>query len=415
MGLLRGTGVRLTTHVAAGLLSLVALPLLFRHLESADFGRYVAVLSIVSIAVLASDVGIMAIALRDSALTSGEQRRELLAGLFGARVAIALAGAVGAIAFALLADYGSAAVAGTALACWGLLPQVYMDMVVATLVVEQRYSAAGAIEFSRSAAGTALVIVLVLAGAGLTLFLAAWALAALAGAVAARAAAREAVALRPRFPRGHARSVMIESLGYSVGAAMHVVYFRAVMLVVSLRAPLVQAGWYGAAFRLTEFLGAAAGLSAGNATPTLARAAADPLHFRRSAGRVIAGSAILGCAVGGALALAAPLVVQIIGGDELKPATGVLRIQAIAVALMFVAFAGGAALFTLRRHRAIALVNAVGLCVAVVAALALVPDHGAKGGAVASCIGEATLLACELGALAHALRHSARTRSPRSA
>jgi O-antigen/teichoic acid export membrane protein len=415
VGLVRGTGVRLTTHVAAGLLSLVALPLLFRHLGAADFGRYVAVLSIVGIAVLASDVGITAIALRDSALTSGQQRRELLAGLLGARVAIALVGAVGAIGFALLADYGSAAVAGTAIACCGLLPQVYMDMVVATLVVEQRYGAAGAIEFTRSAAGTAIVIVLVLAAAGLTLFLAAWAVAALAGAVAARAAAREAVSLRPRFPRGDARAVLIGSLGYSVGAAIHVVYFRAVMLVVSLRAPLVQAGWYGAAFRLTEFLGAAAGLSAGNATPTLARVAADRLEFRRSARRVIGGSAVLGCAVGAALALAAPVIVQIIGGDELKPATAVVRIQAIAVALMFVAFAAGAALFTLRRHRAIALVNAVGLCVAVIAALALVPAHGAKGGAVASCIGEAALLACELGALAQVLRRPAQAASRLSA
>jgi O-antigen/teichoic acid export membrane protein len=92
-----------------------------------------------------------------------------------------------------------------------------------------------------------------------------------------------------------------------------------------------------------------------------------------------------------------------------------VRIQAIAVALMFVAFAAGAALFTLRRHRAIALVNAVGLCVAVVAALALVPAHGAKGGAFASCIAEATLLTCELAALAQVLRRPARKRSPRSA
>lgn len=414
MGLIRGTGVRLTSHVAAGLLSLAALPLLFRHLGSADFGRYVAVLSIVGIAVLVSDVGITAIALRDSALTSGEQRRELLAGLFGARVAISIVGAVVAIVFAVLADYGSAAIAGTVLACCGLLPQIYMDMVVATLVVEKRFGAAGSIEFARSAAGTGLVLVLVLAGAGLTWFLAAWAVAALAGAISARAAAREAVALRPRFPRGDARALLIESLGYSVGAAIHVVYFRAVMLVVSLRAPLVQAGWYGAAFRLTEFLGAAAGLSAGNATPTLARASADPVEFRRSALRVLGGSALLGLAIGGALAVAAPLVVRIIGGDELRPAAGVVRIQAIAVGLMFVAFVAGATLFTLRRHRAIALVNAVGLCVVVAAALALVPEHGAKGAALASSIGEATLLASELGVLAFVLRQPAQLSGRRS-
>jgi len=85
--------------------------------------------------------------------------------------------------------------------------------------------------------------------------------------------------------------------------------------------------------------------------------------------------------------------VAVIGGDELDPAIPVVRIQAVAIGLVFVVFNLGAALFALRRHAQLALTNAAGLVVVVVAALVLVPDHGARGAAVASVIGEVTMLA----------------------
>ena len=107
MGLAQGTGLRLGAYGLGGLLSLAALPLLIRHLGVADFGHYVAVLSIVGIAALAGDLGITALALRDSALAGAERRPELVAGLLGARVVISLFGGLLAIGFAAAADYGA--------------------------------------------------------------------------------------------------------------------------------------------------------------------------------------------------------------------------------------------------------------------------------------------------------------------
>jgi O-antigen/teichoic acid export membrane protein len=255
----------------------------------------------------------------------------------------------------------------------------------------------------RSVTATVLVVVLVVAGASLAWFLAAYAIAATAGALAARRTGAGQVALRPRLPRGDARRVLTDSLGFSLATAIHVVYFRAVMIVTSTRAPLVQAGWYAAAFRITDFLGAAAGQAAGSATPRLARASRDPAQLRPSVRRVVGGSALLGAAVAGALALAAPVVVRVLGGRELEPAAGVLRIQAVAIGLMFIAFAAGAALFALRRHRDMAVANVTGLLVAVTAALALVPGHGARGAALAAVIAEAVLVMCEAILLIRAL------------
>ena len=270
MDLARGMAMRLGGQLVGGLASLAVLPLLIRHLGVEDFGRYVAVLALVAIAALASDVGLTGLALRDSALAPGERRRQVLAGLFGLRFAVAALGACGAIGFALAAGYEGSAVAGTALASAGLFPQIYADMVVVALVVEGRFGGAAAIETARSVGASLLIVILVIADADLVWFLAAWGGAAVIGALVARVVGAGA-ADWPRPSAAEARRVLGGASGYGLATALHVVYFRAVMLVVAGRAPALEAGWFGAGFRITEFVGAAAGQTAGSATPALAR------------------------------------------------------------------------------------------------------------------------------------------------
>jgi O-antigen/teichoic acid export membrane protein len=404
MQLLRGAGLRLASYGVGGLVSLAALPLLVRHLGVADFGRYVAVLSIVGIAVLASDVGVTGIALRESAVAGRERRDALVASLMGVRLAISLLGAATAVGFVVAAGYSDKAVLGTAIACVGLVPQIYTDMVVAMLVVDSRFGTAAAVELARSVAGTALVVVLVLADAGLVWFLAAWAAGAAAGACAARVAGGRSSPAMPRLPRGEVAALLSGSAGYALATVLHVVYFRTIMVVTSVRATSTQTGYFAAAFRVTEFVAAAAGQAAGTATPTLARAVEQRDELPRVVGRVVGAAALAGAAVAAVLALAAPLIARVIGGRELEPATGVLRIQALAMGLMFVAFASGAALFALRRHRELVVANAICLAVAAAAAVALVPGHGARGAALAAVIAEGVLVAVLGAALLRALR-----------
>jgi O-antigen/teichoic acid export membrane protein len=258
-------------------------------------------------------------------------------------------------------------------------------MVVVTLVVDGRFAAAAGVETARSVGSSLLIIALVVVGAGLPWFLAAWAGAALLAAAAARGVGRGAVSFT-RPSRASVKAALAGSAGYTLATALHVIYFRAVMLVVATRGASVAAGEYAAAFRITEFVGAAAGQAAGSATPTLAR---DP----SAAKRVLAAAAGFGVVVGAALALLAPLVMQVLGGDSLEGAADTLRIQAIAAGLMFPAFAAGAILFTRHRYRAMVIANASALGLALVAALLLVPDHRANGAAVAACLGELVLVA----------------------
>src|SRR3954447_1737977 len=207
MDLARGTGMRLGGQLVGGIASVAVLPFLIRHLGVEEFGRYVAVLAVISIAVLASDVGLTGLALRDAAVGDPARRREVLSGLFGLRLVVAALGACGAIAFALVAGYEGSALAGTAIASLGLFPQVYADMIVVALVVEGRFARATTIETTRSVGASLLILVLVIAGAGLVWFLAAWAVSAALAAIPARAVAGEA-GQWPRPSRAEARRVL---------------------------------------------------------------------------------------------------------------------------------------------------------------------------------------------------------------
>jgi O-antigen/teichoic acid export membrane protein len=102
------------------------------------------------------------------------------------------------------------------------------------------------------------------------------------------------------------------------------------------------------------------------------------------------------------VAVGAPVIVRIVGGAALEPATAVFRIQSIAMGLVFPVFAIGAALLVLHRHRDLLLANGLALAVALVAALALVPDHGARGAAPAAVIAESVLLLAQGYALSRA-------------
>jgi O-antigen/teichoic acid export membrane protein len=403
VSLARGTGLRLASYGIGGLLSLLVLPLLVRHLGVEDFGAYVAVLSVVGIAALVSDLGISGIALREYTSAQAPDRQTLLNSFLGVRIGVSIAGIAAAIAFVFAAGYSDAAKWGTAVACLGLLAQVYADLAVVALLVESRFERAAAVDLTRSAGSSLLILVLVLADASLGWFFVAYAAAAAAAAYLAHRLAVEPMPIRPRMPTGGARTLLFDSIAYAVATAIYVVYFRAVMLVVSVQSTAQQTGYFASVFRLTEFVAAAAGIAASTATPALVRAHADG-RFRRISRRLLLASAGIGGVVAAVVALAAPLIMRILGGDALDPAVPVLRVEAIAMGLVFPAFALGAGLLVLRRHAALIVTNSLGLATVLIASLILVPDDGARGGAVAAVIGEGVLVAAHATALALALR-----------
>jgi O-antigen/teichoic acid export membrane protein len=82
----------------------------------------------------------------------------------------------------------------------------------------------------------------------------------------------------------------------------------------------------------------------------------------------------------------------VLAGSEGQPAADVLRIQGVTLVSTGIAVAAGYGLLTLRRYRAMMLLNCVALVITTVLTLALVEPLGAEGAAIAT-VGTETALA----------------------
>ena len=168
----RGGALRIAGYAAASLLALGSGALLYRHLGVVDSGRYTAAGSLVALVAAASDLGLTAIGLRELAIRAGEERVRMASTLLGLRLLITTAGVLAVTAFALIA-YGPTLAAGVALAGVGLVFTVWQGTLAIPLMVDMRLGWTSLLEFLRQLLLSILIVVLVLAGAGLLAFLAA--------------------------------------------------------------------------------------------------------------------------------------------------------------------------------------------------------------------------------------------------
>lgn len=392
--MIRGSGIRVAANLAGVALGLATATLLLRHLGVADSGRYVTVLSLVGVAVAVVDNGLNVTAAAELARRPPAMRRKLLGDILAQRLAVVPAALAALVAFALVAGYPSSMVAGTALAGAGVFVVAVADAVLVPLTVQLRNAGLAFVDFLRQAVTLAGVALLVALGAGLTPFFAVQIAAGLAVVAATPGlVGRGGIAL-PRFDRAEQRRLALSALPVAAALALGQVYFRLVIVLMSLIASPRQTGYFGGSLRAMEALVFIPVLVAGVALPLLTAAARDDLARLRYAieglgeGAVIAGVAVVLVTV----RIAEPLMAAI-GGPAFRPAGAVLRIQV--AALLFIALyqIWTVALIALGRQRQLILANALGLLGLAALALALVPPFGARGGAVASVLGDALLAA----------------------
>jgi O-antigen/teichoic acid export membrane protein len=284
------------------------------------------------------------------------------------------------------------------------LAQVWIDFAIVGLNGTLRFRSATAVDLVRAVAGTAAIVVLAAIDAPTLPFFAAYAAAALLAAGVGARMAHGIVPLRPRADAAHWRRVARSAAPYALAAAVYVVHFRIVVILVSLQAHARQAGYYATSFRALEFIAAVAGVVAASVVPFLSRQARDPAALARRGRQVVAAGLGAGV-VSAALVLAvAGVLVDVVAGSGGAPAAAVLRIQSVSVLATVGAFAGGAVLLAAGRYRSLLYVNLAALAVTVAVALPLIDAHGARGGAIAAAAGDLCLLAGQLIAVRGVLR-----------
>jgi O-antigen/teichoic acid export membrane protein len=389
---IRGSVWRVGANALGILVGLVTATLLLRHLGVAQSGRYVTVLSLVAIAQSVVDIGLNVSASRELALRERAGRRALMANILGQRLWVTPIALLAIVSFAVLAGYPASMEIGAAMAGIGLYIVALADALLLPLTVELRNAGLAFVDFLKQAVALACVALLVALGAHLTAFFAVLLVVGLIVLAVTPLLAGPHAFMRPRFDRTEQRTLLHRALPLAAALVLGQVYFRLVILLMSLISDPQQTGYFGGSLRATEALVSIPILVAGVALPMLAAAARDDrARLRYAVEGLSEGAVIAGVLVVLVTVRAAEPVMAIIGGPAFRPAGDVLRIQMGALLFGVLVQIWAVSLVALGRQRELILTNALGLLGVSVLALALVGPFGARGGAAASVLGDALL------------------------
>lgn len=387
---MRGGALRVGGFIAGALVSAVSAALLFRHLGVVDTGRYVTAVSLVAIVGALSDLGLTAVGVREIASRpDGEvERWELARDLLGLRITLTTIGGVAITAIAWLA-YSATLAAGVALAATGLLLQATQDNYSLALLVELRLGWVSALEIARQLLTTLAIALLVLAGAHLLAFLGVSIPVGIVVLALTAPLVRGSRSLRPRFDARRWRAFAGPMVPYALAIAAAALYFRVSILLVSAFGTPRQLGVFSASFRIIEVLTLVPGLLASSALPIFARAARDDRErLGYALERVHEVALIVGAWVAVSIAIAAPLVIKLVGGAAFHEAGPVLALQGVGLGAMFVSIVWGNGLLSLEAYGAILKVALAALALNALLVSLLIAVDGDRGAAIGTAVAE---------------------------
>lgn len=388
---LRGGSLRLLGFGAGTFISIFSAALLFRHLGRAETGRYATVLSLVAIVGALSDLGLTAVGVREVSSLPAAERAGLARDLLGLRITLTLLGGLITTGVAAVA-YSPRLAAGVALATGGLLLQAVQDNYSLPLVVGLRLGWVALLDFLRLLLTALATVLLVLAGATLLPFLGMSIPVGVAVIAVTVLLVRGSRALRPSFDFSRWRGLIAGMVPYSLAIAASALYFRVAILLVAAISTPAEAGDFGACFRIVEVLALVPALLISSALPIFSRAATDD-HERLgyALGRVFEVTTIVGAWVAVSIAIAAPLVIEVVGGNKFKGAAPVLALQGIGVGALFASQVWANGLLSLGLYRRILAISLSALVMNAGLVALLTSIDGARGAAIATSIAEIVL------------------------
>jgi O-antigen/teichoic acid export membrane protein len=389
---IRGSVLRAVAYAATVALGIVSAALLTRHLGVVDFGRYVTVMSVVTVAIGISDVGLSNIGVREYAIREGVERDFAMRHLLGLRMALTGVAIVIAVLFSAVADYPNVMVVGTFVAAIGFVLTTIQHSLAVPLSAGLRLGWVAGLDVLRQAGFVLVVVGLVAAGASLVPFLAAPIPVGVALIVVTAWLVRGSIPFVPAFdPRAWGRLLRLV-LPYAAASAVGAIYVSLVVVLTSLVASQQETGYFSAAFRVFSVLSAVPGLLVASAFPILARAARDDRErLRYALQRLWDVGLVIGAGVAVLTAVGAPVAIDVVAGADFEPSVTVLQIQAGALFASYFVAIWGYALLSLSAFRSLLVANLLALALAAGLTLPLAPEYGADGAAVATLVGEVGL------------------------
>jgi O-antigen/teichoic acid export membrane protein len=391
---IRGAIVRMAGYALGVGLSVVAAALLIRHLGPTDFGRYTAVISVVTILTTVAEGGLTSIGVREFSILQPPRRERFLAELTGFRLVTTALGVAAAVGFSALSGYDGEMVLGSAIVGLGLMLLGAQFSYAIPLQSQLRLGWVTVLELVRQAVTVALIVVLVSAGASLVPFF--WVT--VVGSALALGltvlVVRRTVPLFPSFRVREWHRLLALAVPFGAANAVGAVYVYLAVVVLSLVSTKQETGYFGASFRVFLVLGAVASLLVASAFPILARAArGDESRLAYAVQRLWEILLLVGVGVALCTAVGAGVAIDVVAGADFEPSIDVLRILSPALLATYLIAVWGYALLSLSLYRGILLANLAALIVSLGLTLVLGTAYGAEGAAAAAVCGEGALAA----------------------
>ena len=271
---------------------------------------------------------------------------------------------------------------GTVLAGFGLVLVTCQTTMTLPLTVALRIGGLTALELAKQLVMLAAIALLVLVEAGLLPFFAvSIAVGLVALAVSPRLLGSELV-WRPAFAAAEWRLLIRETLPLAAAVVIGVVYFRLLILLMSLLATAVETGLFATSFRVTELLYSVAALGVSVVLPVLSVAVEEPDRLRYMLQRMIEVAFILSTFLVLVVFILAEPVLELLGGPSYRDAAPVLRIQVFALIPVFLGQVLVMGLISVRRPSVQVVANGLAVPVLLVLGVVLIPREGATGAAV---------------------------------
>jgi O-antigen/teichoic acid export membrane protein len=382
---IRSGAIRGISYVATLVLTGGAVPLMTRHLGPANFGRFVTASSIVMIVAGVTELGLSGVGTREYALAPASERGALLANLLGLRTALTVLGLALATLLMTAGGYPHVVIWGMLISGAGLMLLNTQQTYAISLTAQLKWGIASILELINSLVVGAGTVLLVVVGAHLLSFFFISVASSAAALLASFVYLYGRVPLLPRFDLRAWRDLARDTLPYSAAVMVGILYPRVGLIAVSLISNANQTGYYSTAYKIVEVIGGTSGLIAGSAFPVFARAGRDDHERLRYAVSRVGDTVLVAAAyITLSLVVAAPFVIELLGGGRYAPAVSVLRLQAVALLGGFIGTTWSYTLLSLKMHGALLRVTLAGLIVSIAMSAALVPSLGANGASIAS-------------------------------
>jgi O-antigen/teichoic acid export membrane protein len=367
--------VQVVGRVGNGLLSVVVMVVLARSLGTGDFGRWTTLITVVSLAVPLSEVGLSQVAITRAA-EKPQEEGSWLGALLLIRTTVAIAAAAAClVAVLVLGDSGGMRVAGVLVT--GTVVVAGISSLGAVFQLRVRNDLAILVVTLNSLIWTAAVVEVDRLGGGLVALGAVFLAAAVAAMALQTVLALRLVHLSFESWRRRARDLVRIGLPISISTLLIVAYVKADQILVFSLAGGKAAGLYGAAYRILDQMIIISASVTTTLYPLLVRAhATDPERFRFLLQRAL--EALLAIALG-ALAFAIPCsgdAMALVFGESFRAAGPTLTVLMGVLLLTSVSYLNGTLVLIFGLQRRLVVFAAAGLVVNLGLNVALIPVYG---------------------------------------